>query len=458
MSPAVKESEMAAPSSVSTPTLSLTKTEEALCVLLHDACDWIQKTRPQPDVADSGGIQVDYSESWTLEARIAGGWVRDKLLGLESHDLDISLSSLTGHIFALLLRSYLLSEDFTSSRLAKDENSPFHSASSSSQALVGHITKIAANPEQSKNLETATAKVAGLQLDFVNLRKEIYVGDSRIPIMTFGTAQEDAERRDITINTLFYNIHTRQVEDFTGLGLSDMKNKIIRTPLAPEKTFLDDPLRVLRCIRFASRFEYEVHQEIQDCFRGVEGGAILEALRCKVSRERFGIEVDKMIRGKHVKRAVDLIISMNLFEVIFYPPPESTLRGKTAAQGLLEVNKAIHLLHSLESDGFPESPLDLSDIMSPLNDPESRRLLWYSVMLLPLEKMEWEEKKNKWLWAGESVIFNGLKVSSDLFPTSVIQKLTFFHAAHWADSKGNIRIIQSEADSFFINSRFLQVF
>ena len=92
---------------------------------------------------------------------------------------------MTGHIFALLLRSYLLSEAFRSTQLATDPSSPLYGGTSSS--LVGHISKIAANPEQSKNLETATAKVAGLQLDFVNLRKEVYEGNSRIPKMVCST-------------------------------------------------------------------------------------------------------------------------------------------------------------------------------------------------------------------------------------------------------------------------------
>ena len=70
-------------------------------------------------------------------------------------------------------------------------------------------------------------------------------------------------RRDATINALFYNIHTQEVEDFTGKGLTDMNDKLIRTPLAPYETFKDDPLRVLRLIRFASRLGFEIVKEVQ---------------------------------------------------------------------------------------------------------------------------------------------------------------------------------------------------
>ena len=75
---------------------------------------------------------------------------------------------------------------------------------------------------------------------------------------------EDALRRDITINSLFFNLDTMEVEDFTGKGLDDLKNGIIRTPLPAYQTFLDDPLRVLRVIRFATRFGYSVDPKTLD--------------------------------------------------------------------------------------------------------------------------------------------------------------------------------------------------
>lgn len=101
-------------------------------------------------------------------------------------------------------------------------------------------------------------------------------------LQTFGTPLEDALRRDITINSLFYNVHSRSVEDFTGKvhivfthldarlpdpsipkqGLDDLKAGIIRTPLPPRETFMDDPLRVLRCIRFASRYGFEIDEGV----------------------------------------------------------------------------------------------------------------------------------------------------------------------------------------------------
>ena len=92
---------------------------------------------------------------------------------------------------------------------------------------------IKANCEKSKHLETATIRVEGLMIDLVNLRSEQYTEDSRVPVIEIGTPTQDAFRRDLTINSLFYNINDEQVEDLTGHGLSDLRTGVIRTPLEP---------------------------------------------------------------------------------------------------------------------------------------------------------------------------------------------------------------------------------
>ncbi len=95
-------------------------------------------------------------------------------------------------------------------------------------------------------------------IDLVNLRSETYSEDSRVPEVQIGTPEQDAFRRDLTINSMFYNINEGKVEDFTGKGIGDLKNRILRTPLDPLQTFLDDPLRLLRTVRFANRFGFEI--------------------------------------------------------------------------------------------------------------------------------------------------------------------------------------------------------
>ena len=213
--------------------------------------------------------------------RWAGGWVRDKLLGIKSNDIDVAINVMTGENFGYKLKEYVEdSENVTKHALQPKDLGSFH--------------KIKKNPEKSKQLETTTVKIFGRDVDFVNLRKEVYSEDSRNPVMEFGTPEEDAERRDATINALFYNIHTGLVEDFTG-GLNDLKAKRITTPMDPEKTFKDDPLRVLRLIRFSSRLGFEIDPHVE---QWMGDPTVAENLKLKISRERVGTELSKMLKGK----------------------------------------------------------------------------------------------------------------------------------------------------------------
>lgn len=222
------------------------------------------------------------------QLRVAGGWVRDKLLGLSSSDIDIAISNMTGQEFAKLLGGY-------------------------------HLIK--ANPEKSKHLETATVNIAGLSVDLVNLRSEVY-SDSRIPEMSFGTPEEDASRRDLTINALFFNITDSSnmfLEDFVG-GARDLESRTARTPIDPVKTFLDDPLRILRVIRFASRFNLEVLEQIYEAANLPE---VKRAFEEKVSSERIWVELvgksgkPGLINGPDPFYALNLICDLGLRDILF---------------------------------------------------------------------------------------------------------------------------------------------
>ena len=179
-----------------------------------------------------------------------------------------------------------------------------------SNQKIGLIGVIQANPEQSKHLETATVKVFDHWIDFVNLRAEEYTNDSRIPgEMRIGSPMEDAYRRDLTINSLFYNLNTQEIEDFTGKGITHLNEGIISTPLPPLTTLLDDPLRVLRAIRFAARLKFTMDDEL----RNAAGDAsVREALDLKVSRERVGSEIDLMLRSQDPVGAMRLIMVLDL--------------------------------------------------------------------------------------------------------------------------------------------------
>jgi tRNA nucleotidyltransferase (CCA-adding enzyme) len=226
------------------------------------------------------------------EVRVAGGWVRDKLLGLTSDDIDITLNNMTGLEAAEKLKQNI--------------------SNSSS------IGKMKENPEASKHLETACIRILGYSLDLANLRTESY-SNSRIPQMVifsqcFGSPSEDAHRRDLTINSLFFNVSQNTIEDWTGFGLQDLESRIARTPLEPEVTMKDDPLRVLRIIRFTSRFRLGLEKDLDRVLRDKR---IHEWILKKVSRERIRIEFEKMIENQMFFEAIRLLEDFELFSVVF---------------------------------------------------------------------------------------------------------------------------------------------
>ncbi|XWW95681.1 hypothetical protein V2A60_003648 [Cordyceps javanica] len=255
------------------------------------------------DVAQS----IDGPEPVVL--RWAGGWVRDKLLGSASHDIDVAINNMTGGQFTAHLREHCQKQDVIA-------------AHNLVQGDIGSPHTVARQPDKSKHLETAILRLFGLDLDFVNLRKETYADDSRNPQMEFGSAEEDAVRRDATINALFYNLNTEQVEDFTG-GLADMEKRIIRTPLEPLQTFKDDPLRVLRLVRFSSRLDFSIDQGTRMVMADT---TVLEALKVKISRERVGQELEKMLQDNHPRLALQLIDDIGLYHAIFTDPTRPDLQ------------------------------------------------------------------------------------------------------------------------------------
>ncbi|AET40304.1 tRNA adenylyltransferase Ecym_5566 [Eremothecium cymbalariae DBVPG len=228
-----------------------------------------------------------------LRPRIAGGWVRDKLLGLDSEDIDVVVNNISGEQFVSGLVEFLRGRDV---------------------GKVGSVHKINRNPEKSKHLETCTTHLFGVPVDFVNLRSERYTEDSRIPVVEFGTPLQDAMRRDATLNALFYNIIEEKVEDFTGSGLKDLSEGVLRTPILPQQTFKDDPLRILRLLRFASRFSFVLDPEALEAMKQEDIHRMLET---KVSRERVGVEVHKILISKSPLCGIKLMLDAGLMRHVF---------------------------------------------------------------------------------------------------------------------------------------------
>ncbi|CAI8604255.1 unnamed protein product [Vicia faba] len=306
------------------------------------------------------------------QLRVAGGWVRDKLLGKDCYDIDIALDNMMGTEFVDKVREYLLS-------IGEDAQG---------------VCVIESNPDQSKHLETARMRLFDMWIDFVNLRSEEYAENSRIPSkQTFGTAEEDAYRRDLTINSLFYNINTDVVEDFTKRGISDLKSGKIVTPLPPKATFLDDPLRVLRAIRFGARFDFTLDEDLKEAAACDD---VKNALAAKISRERIGTEIDLMISGNRPVKAMTYICELTLFWTVFTLPAEYKPIISDGCERLCisYMDNASNLIHLLGDSTFTA---------------EQRRLTLYAALFLPLRKTTYSEKKAKKIPVVNRIIRESLK-------------------------------------------------
>jgi len=212
--------------------------------------------------------------------RVAGGWVRDKLLGIESDDIDIALNDMKGSELASLINSELYPE----------------------KEKVGIIKK---NEEKGKHLETATIKINDIWVDFSNLRSE---KEEEI-----GTPLEDAQRRDLSMNSLFYNINEDKIEDWTKKGINDLKNGIIDTPIESEIIFKDDPLRILRMLRFALKYKFRISDNINNCIvKNIE--EYKKNYSNSISGERIEKELYKILKMENSSFAIAYLHAFNLLE------------------------------------------------------------------------------------------------------------------------------------------------
>ena len=307
--------------------------------------------------------------------RVAGGWVRDKLIGRESDDIDVALDTMLGKEFAEKVNEYMREKGMETKG----------------------IGVIQSNPEQSKHLETATMRVRDVWLDLVNLRSENYSEDSRIPEMEFGTAKDDAFRRDLTINALFYNINANEVEDFTERGIPDLERGVVRTPLPPRTTFLDDPLRILRAIRFAARFGFDVDEEIGASANDPD---VQEALKHKVSRERFGKEVLGMLKGRSPADAVALMTAFKISPIVLQVSTQSVVDAVTPEADAM----------STYCTRCVEESLDRVKSVDSWMDEENKVWLFLAAWLSPYRNLQSTGKKGKQIPAVSDIVSSALKL------------------------------------------------
>ena len=242
------------------------------------------------------------------DAFVIGGYVRDQLLNRETKDIDI-----------VAIGSGI---DFAKKTAKKLKSSPV---------------------KVFKSFGTAMIIVDDIEVQFVGARKESYRSNSRNPKIETGTFEEDQKRRDFTINALAISLNSKDygqlIDPFNGLN--DLKNKILKTPLDPNLTFSDDPLRMMRAIRFSSQLDFKIEKETLNAISK-------NADRIKiVAQERITEELNKIILSKRPSSGFKLLEETGLLKIIF--PEFQLLKGIENINGKSHKDNFYHTLKVLDN-------------------------------------------------------------------------------------------------------------
>lgn len=244
-----------------------------------------------------------------LECYVVGGYVRDIFLQRSSKDIDV-----------VVVGSGIAMAEALGRRLGKG----------------AHVSVF-------RNFGTAQLKYRGTEVEFVGARKESYTHDSRKPIVEDGTLEDDQNRRDFTINALAVCLNSARYGELVDPfdGMDDLKERTIRTPLDPDITFSDDPLRMMRCIRFATQLNFYIDDEtFESLCRNRERIGI-------ISKERIADELNKiMLSPIPSKGFIDLDRS-GLLELIF--PELAALQGVETRNGRAHKDNFYHTLEVLDN-------------------------------------------------------------------------------------------------------------
>ena len=270
------------------------------------------------------GILSEVAERNGFKAYVIGGYVRDCFLGRPCDDIDVVVEG-SGVDFA----------GKVAARLEEIEAEQ-------------HKTRHKINVSEFKTYGTAMIKYRGLELEFVGARKESYRKESRNPIVENGSLTDDQLRRDFTINAMAFSLCK---EDFGALvdpfgGLSDLERGIIRTPQDPDITFSDDPLRMLRAVRFATKLSTP---QLQFCITP----ECMEAMRRNrnrlqiLTRERIAEELNKMLVVPKPSKAFRLMDEAGLLDLIL--PSLTALKGVNVMDGKGHKDNFDHTLQVLDN-------------------------------------------------------------------------------------------------------------
>ncbi len=202
----------------------------------------------------------------------------------------------------------------------------------------------ASNVSVFKRFGTAVMRYGNLIIEVASARKESYTKTSRKPIVEVASLEEDQKRRDFTINAMLITLYGPKefgtfIDPFHGY--EDLQNKIIRTPLEPKKTFFDDPLRMLRAIRFATKLDFTIHP---DTYEGIKQ----EKERIKIiSQERITEELNKILLSAKPSKGFYLLDDTGLLEIIF--PELVRLKGVEECYGKYHKDNFKHTLEVLDN-------------------------------------------------------------------------------------------------------------
>lgn len=194
-----------------------------------------------------------------------------------------------------------------------------------------------------KQFGTAQVKYQNLELEFVGARKESYRKDSRKPIVEDGTFEEDQLRRDFTINALSWSLNRENFGELIDpfAGIKDLKKRIIRTPVDPIQTFDDDPLRMMRAVRFASELQFRIEEQT---FRAIEKMAHRIEI---ISKERVIEELNKIVLSPVPSRGFSHLFKSGLLEHFF--PELADLHGVEEKKGVRHKDNFWHTLKVLDN-------------------------------------------------------------------------------------------------------------